>query len=198
MKITIIPADGVVGIDGEFRNVDLSGIDDTVHAVQYDTGTNTGYVEFIGASKPNMGIGKAKFDKLFYPYIQKWKAEGAVPERTLEQVKLDQRQQINSRRDTLEQSGFPYLGKNIDSNPVSVQRITVSVQAAQAAIAAGQPFSVNWTCQNNEVLTLDAAQMLGMPAALAIYANTIHQHARDKKALIDAATTVAEVEAVTW
>lgn len=78
MKITIIPADGVVGIDGVFRQVDLSGIDETVHAVQYDTGTTTGHVEFINASKPNMGLGKAKFDKLFYQYIQKWKVAGVV------------------------------------------------------------------------------------------------------------------------
>jgi len=198
MKVTIIPVDGMISIDGEFRAIDLSGIDASVHAVQYDTGANTGHIEFVDASKPNMGLGKAKFDKLFYPYIQKWKAQGSIPERTLEQVKIDQRQQINSKRDTLEQSGFPYLGKNIDSNPVSVQRITVSVQAAQAAISASQPFSVNWTCQDNEILILDAAQMLGMPVALATYANTIHQHAIEKKALIDAATTVAEVEAITW
>ncbi len=198
MKVTIIAADGIVGVNGVFRAVDLSDIDASVHAVQFDTASNTGHVEFAGASKPNLGIGKAKFDKLFYKYVQRWKAAGVAPERTLDQVKADKRQQINSKRDTLEQSGFPYMDQVIDSNSVSVQRITVAVQAAQAAIGAGQPFSIDWTCQNNSVITLDAAAMVGMPVALATNANNIHQLARDKKALIDAATSIEEVEAIEW
>ncbi len=198
MKITIITADSLVGVNGVFRAVDLSDIDETVHAVQFDTGSNTGHVEFVNASKPNMGLGKAKFDKLFYKYVQSWKAAGIAPERTLDEIKADKRQQINSKRDTLEQSGFPYMNQMIDSNAVSVQRITVAVQAAQAAIAAGQTFSIDWKCQDNSVLTLDAAAMIGMPVALAMNADQIHQTAREKKALIDAAVSAAEVEAVEW
>jgi len=197
MKITIVAPDGVVGIDGEFRQIDLSALDATVHAVQYDSGNDTGHIEFTD-QKPNMPLGKAKFDKLFSKYIQLWKAAGILPERTLDEIKADKRQQINSIRDNLEQAGFPYMGEVIDSNSVSVQRITIAVQAAQAAVAFGQPFSVNWTCQDNKVLALDAAGMIGMPVALATNANKIHQVARDKKSLIDAAKTAAEVEAIVW
>ncbi len=201
MKVTIIQADGVVGVDGVFRNVDLSQLDEKIHAVQFDTSTNTGHVEFdndLNPRIPNMRLGKTKFNNLFNKFVQKWKAADAPPVRTLQEVKNDKRQQINSIRDNLEQGGFPYMDKTIDSNPVSVQRITVAVQAAQAAAGVGQPFAIDWTCQDNSLLSLDAIGMMGMPVALALFAKALHETARARKDLIDAATTVAEVEAVAW
>jgi hypothetical protein len=39
---------------------------------------------------------------------------------------------------------------------------------------------------------------MGMPPALAMYANGLHQHAKAKKALIDAATTVEQADAIQW
>ncbi len=33
MRVTIIADDGVVGVDGEFRDVDLSALDPDIHAV---------------------------------------------------------------------------------------------------------------------------------------------------------------------
>jgi len=46
MKITIIPADGAVGIDGVWRRVDLSNVDSTIHAVQFDTDAARGEIEY--------------------------------------------------------------------------------------------------------------------------------------------------------
>lgn len=103
---------------------------------------------------------------------------------------------INTRRDSLEESGFPYLDKQIDSDPRSVQRISTAVQAAQAAVGAGQPFSIDWTCADDSTLTLDAAGMMGMPVALAMHANAIHQHARALKSAVEAATSSADLEAI--
>ena len=51
MKITIIPSDGVVGVDGVFRKVDLSKYRSTVHAVQFDTQKNIGHVESFGEGR---------------------------------------------------------------------------------------------------------------------------------------------------
>lgn len=44
MRVTIIPVDSFVGVDGEFRSVDLGTIDPNIHAVQWD-GTK-GEIEF--------------------------------------------------------------------------------------------------------------------------------------------------------
>lgn len=97
------------------------------------------------------------------------------------------------RRDTLEASGFPYLGHLLDSDPRAVQRINTAVQAAQAAVGAGQPFQIGWTCMDGQVLPLDAAGMMGMPVALAMHANGLHQVARSFKVRIGAASTVEEL-----
>lgn len=46
MKITVIQADGMVGVDGVFREVDLSQLDESIHAIQFDTVAGKGHVEF--------------------------------------------------------------------------------------------------------------------------------------------------------
>lgn len=46
MKITVIQADGMVGVDGDFRQVDLSQLDESIHAIQFDTVAGKGHVEF--------------------------------------------------------------------------------------------------------------------------------------------------------
>lgn len=196
-KITIIPADSVIGVDGVFQTVDLTDIDAEIHAVQFDTGTGAGHIEYVGHTQPNKPIGKTAF-RPFEKYITRWKAASEPAPRTLEQAKADKHDQINSMRDNLEQGGFPYMGKVLDSNSISVQRITVVAQAAQAALATGTPFTINWMCQDNTVLVLDAAGAIGMPAALAMHANQLHQHGREKKALIDSATTIEAVDAIQW
>ncbi|OZA06754.1 MAG: hypothetical protein B7X95_01370 [Methylophilaceae bacterium 17-44-8] len=195
MKVLINPIAETVTVDGLSRNVAVSMLDETITEINYDTAVSFGTLLRNGQRE---SFGKTVFNNLYAQYVQRWKAAGIAPARSLEQVKNDKREQINSHRDNLEQSGFPYQDKIIDSNPVSVQRITVAVQAAQAAIGAGQPFAITWTCQDNSILNLDAVGMMGMPVALAMFANNLHETARAKKELIDAALTVEEVEAVTW
>jgi hypothetical protein len=90
------------------------------------------------------------------------------------------------------------MRKPFDSDARSVQRISVACLAAQAAIAASEPFSIDWTAQDNSVVTLDGEAMIAMPAALASYALELHNHAKDLKAEIDAATTIAAVDAIVW
>ena len=45
-KVSIIPVDGVIVIAGEAQWVDMAGAPADVHAVQWDTDTNTGEIEF--------------------------------------------------------------------------------------------------------------------------------------------------------
>lgn len=117
---------------------------------------------------------------------------------TLDVLKAAQWTALKRHRDLLEASGFPYLGKTVDSDSRSVQRINTAVQAAQAAMGAGVPFSIVWTCADNSLLTLDGPGMLGMPVALATYADQLHQTCKTLRAQIEAATTPAAVQAVAW
>lgn len=97
---------------------------------------------------------------------------------TLAELNTRKWNQLRIKRDQLEQAGVHYLGKTLESDTVSVQRIAIAVQAAQAAIATDQPFTLDWTMQDNTSLTLDAAQVVGMSVALAQYSNSLHQIAR--------------------
>lgn len=100
------------------------------------------------------------------------------------------------RRDELERGGFEYLGRPLDSDQVAVSRIGIATQAAQAAALLRQPFEVGWTCADGSVIDLDAVGMMGMPAALALHANALHQTGRGFKARIFEALSVGEVEAI--
>ncbi|AUN95867.1 DUF4376 domain-containing protein [Pseudazoarcus pumilus] len=123
---------------------------------------------------------------------QKWVKDGGVPEAAdvdlepLERLHDRTRSRINIERDRREQGGFPFGGKIIDSNVASAIRIAGAASAAQASLARGQPFTVAWTCADNTVLTLDAAGVIGMLAALATHSDALHQHARSLKAQADA------------
>jgi len=118
--------------------------------------------------------------------------------RTLQDLKALKWSEIRQARDRQEANHFPYLGRLIDSDARSVQRITTAVQSADAAQRGGVAFLISWTCADNSTLTLDAQAMQGMPVALAQYADSLHQEARALHAQIEAATTAAQLDTIAW
>ncbi len=89
--------------------------------------------------------------------------------------------EINIERDRREQSIFTYLNKQIQCDPISVQRISVAVATAQLALSTNVPYSVDWSCADNSKLTLDALGVLGMMQALGLHGLAIHYYARSLK-----------------
>ena len=89
--------------------------------------------------------------------------------------------EINAERDRREQGTFTYLAKQIQCDPISVQRISVAATTAQMALAASVPYSVAWSCADNSILTLDALGVLGMMQALGEHGVAIHYYARTLK-----------------
>ncbi len=116
----------------------------------------------------------------------------------IEDLKIQAWAKIKAERDRLEQSGVPYLGKILDSDTVSVQRITIAVQAAQAAIAVNVLFTLAWTMQDNTAVEMDATQVVGMSVALAQHSDSLHQIARALREQIDAAKTAEELANIKW
>lgn len=113
----------------------------------------------------------------------------------LDIAKQHARSKINTARDAEEVAGFTAYGKTFDSDKTSQQRILIAANTAQVV---GSSFTIDWTCADNSVITLDYAQMLGLPVIMAQAGNALHQKARDLKAQIDAATTLEEINAVVW
>lgn len=147
---------------------------------------------------------KDGFDRYFKDNVWKY-AEIPVepedqpqPEPTIEQLAAITWNSVKAARDTAEQSGCPYMGETLDSDQLSVQRIAIAVQAAQSAVAAGiADFTLDWTMQNNNVITMTAEQVIGMSAALALYSNTLHTRARELREQIDQIITDYHKETIT-
>jgi len=197
MRVTIVPADQCVIVDGDT----LSGLAlpaaPNVHAIQWH-GTHgiierrTGAAEYFtdeSVIAPFVAVWQARRDELDNP--------PPPPVPTLAEAKEAAIAAVNHRRDDLETQGFIHLGKVFDSDERSVLRIT---QAALTAQVIGASFTIDWTAADNSVITLDLAAMLGMPAALAVRANALHQYAAGLKAQIAAAadaTALAAIDIVT-
>lgn len=144
--------------------------------------TPQGGIEEVPACSGAQIIGEAKLE--------------ADPMAKLAAAKAELQKRINAERDKQEALPFTYLDRPFDADERSIQRITGAVQAAQAAVSAGAPFSIAWRCADNAEVTLDAQQVIGMPAALVQRVYAVHLHARQLKAAIDAATTEADLAAI--
>lgn len=125
-----------------------------------------------------------------------------LPEKPLDLAKQEKRAEINAARDAAEQSGFEYMGKTFDSDPISCRRISCAAQAMAVMPAVigdeqGEP-TITWTCQDNTTIDLTAAELQGLVAALAQWSNSCHEKATVLKAQIENAQTAAEVEEISW
>lgn len=120
------------------------------------------------------------------------------PEPSLNELKEIKWNKIKTIRNNLEQSGVPYLGKILDSDTLSVQRISIAVQAAQTAVALQIEFDLPWTMQDNSVIVMSAQEVIGMSVALAQYSGQLHEKARLLRIEIDHAETKEELDEIVW
>lgn len=74
MRVTIIRDDGVVGVDGVFRNVDVSAMPEGVRVMQWDGAK--GHVEFYDYNVPNEAIDTIEAIQSF---IDLWNAAAPPP-----------------------------------------------------------------------------------------------------------------------
>lgn len=100
MRVTVIPEDNLIGIDGVFRSVDLSGMPSDMHAIQWNN--SEGHIEYTD-QRPNSRI---QSFSVLEPYVALWNAAGSAPdpdpdpdpgpEPTPEQLRLAAHARINS------------------------------------------------------------------------------------------------------
>lgn len=114
--------------------------------------------------------------------------------RSIEQVRLSKWEEIKKVRTNIEYGGFDWDGSTFDSDPTSVQRISGSVLLAQL----NPSYTVDWTLADNTVRTLSAADLLQVAMSLGSHVQSCFVHGQALRDLINNATTIAEVEAITW
>jgi hypothetical protein len=85
-----------------------------------------------------------------------------------------------------------------DSGPADRTNITDAVLMAQTLAAMGQTVSISFTRADNTVATLNAAQMIEVGLTLGSKVQTAYATARTLRTTIESATTIAQVQDVTW
>ena len=105
-------------------------------------------------------------------------------------------QRLQARRDIAEFGGILRPEGVIQTDEGSQRKINGAVTEALIKQVGGQPFSIDWTMLDNSTVTYDAAGMIEMGLAVLQHVNLCHEVGREKRAEIEAATTVAQIEAV--
>lgn len=133
-------------------------------------------------------------DKPDGKYIFNYNTGTWVYGRNLSEAQVYKWEEIKKNRSAVEYGGFTWDGSIFDSDTVSVQRITGSVLLAQLI----PDYEVEWTLADNTTRTLTASDILQVAAALGAHVKECFDHAKALRDLINNATTIAEVEAITW
>jgi hypothetical protein len=117
---------------------------------------------------------------------------------SLEEVKERKGWQLKERREEMLGSGFEFGGKHFqtrnDADRINIMGVGT---AAQAALAAGVPFSVNFRATDNTTVAMDAATGAAFYQTMIGAAQQIWDAYNAADAALQAASTVAEVEGVT-
>lgn len=137
------------------------------------------------------------------PASHTWVAPGLTPVQTAQDEKWAE---IKRERDRREQTVFPYLGHWLQSDSVSVLRMVGAERKALTAQAAGEPFDIIWTAADNTQVPMDAATVVGMLPALAVWSNTLHtigRHLRDQIYSVPVPwvpfdTQIERIKSITW
>ena len=131
-----------------------------------------------------------------------WKqvADDYVLPRLLADEKKKARAEINRQRDAKEAATpFQYLSKDFDYDMVSRERLGKAIQGATLALIGGanpNTVAVEWTLADNSKLPMTLADLAGFPTAEMTRSQGLHNKAGEIKARIDAAETVAAIDAI--
>jgi len=121
-----------------------------------------------------------------------------VDTRTIDKCKSDKRQEMRAARDKKMLGGFKSATLDYDSDTESQAAIQIAVTQALVAKIDNTAFSVVWTLSDDSEVTLDKTAMLKVGKDLQQMLDNAQTKFQARKGAIKAATTVAEVEAITW
>jgi len=110
-----------------------------------------------------------------------------VDPRTLDEIRIQKWNEIKATRETTEYGGFLFLEEIFDSDIASQSRIIA---------ASDLDISVDWTLQDNSVVTLTAEQMKALKIALAQHVSSCHERSRIARQKIYEAETFEEINII--
>ena len=118
-----------------------------------------------------------------------------APEKTLEQVKAAKIAELKTERDSKEVEPITYNGNRYDYDDKARERINAAIIALDVQ---GADASIDWTTADNADTPVTATDLKMIIAAVAVRSNKLHTAYRIAKEKVEAATTAADVEDVTF
>lgn len=116
-----------------------------------------------------------------------------IPAPSLEEVKTVKINELKSIRDAKEVEPVQYIDHRYDFDTKSFDRINAAIIALDQTQG-----TIGWTTADNSVVEVNADALRGVIASAAIRSNALHVIYRELKEAVNAATTVSEVESISW
>lgn len=117
----------------------------------------------------------------------------------LAEAKEEKITELKNMRDTLEVEPIEYNGNYFDYDEKARDRINAGIISLDVATKAlGKEATISWTTADNTEAIVTANDLRGVVANVAVRSDELHIHYRTKRELVDNATTVEEVEAISW
>lgn len=117
-----------------------------------------------------------------------------LPLPTLEEIKAAKIAELKAQRDSKEVEPIIYQGYSFDYDERARDRINAAIIALSLQ---GEEAIIAWTTADNKDTMVKANDLRMIIAAVAMRSNKLHTAYRVAKEKVEAATTAAEVEAVT-
>lgn len=182
----------------------------TLQAFLVDASTGATIQRLTAATPEAFGVVPAGADLVFYDgaesieTLETFRDGEAVQVRArvydlgllLDIAKVDARAAVMQQRDCVELGGCMTPLGRFDTDADSQRKVNGSVTMALIAQTVGQPFSVEWTMEDNSTVNHDAAAMIAAGIAVGQHVSACHARGVDLKAAIDAAESLAALAAI--
>lgn len=131
-------------------------------------------------------------------HVFDWDVKQWQDPRTLQDLKDAKWAAIKQARDAAEFSTFTYNDMVFDGDLNAQRRLASYISVSKSAIAAGQPFSADFTLADNSPVTLSAQDFVGIELAKVQAVAAAFSHGAMLRNQIELATVVAELTSIAW
>lgn len=149
---------------------------------------NNKIINIVNASYPT----KAN-ERVYYPWCSLW--EQYTDAEPLWYAKQRKTAEFKARRDSQEIAPIEYNGHSYDYDSKARERINAAIIALDQQ---GADADIAWTTADDNDVTVTAADLRAVIAAVAVRSNALHVKYRTLKQQVQECKTMEELEAIKW
>ncbi len=132
-------------------------------------------------------------ERVYYPWCSLWEQYTDVE--PLEYAKQRKTADFKARRDSQEVAPIEYNGHSYDYDSKARERINAAIIALDQQ---GADADIAWTTADDNDVTVTAADLRAVIAAVAVRSNALHVKYRTLKQQVQECKTMEELEVIKW